>query len=75
MVRLLDGAEIVCESRAMPKRLESALANLEKKIKKRLTNRQKCDIIKIQMRDTKQPKSIWESIENRQTRRSVKPFL
>ena len=56
MARLLDGAEIVCESRALPKRLESALANLEKKIKECLTNHQKCDIIKIQMRDARRPK-------------------
>ena len=28
--RLLDGAEIVCDNRAVPKRLESALANLKK---------------------------------------------
>ena len=30
--RLLDGAEIVCDNRAVPKRLESALANLKKKV-------------------------------------------
>lgn len=58
MARLLDSAEIVCESRAMPKRLESALANLEKKIKECLTNHQKCDIIKIQKERETSPSGV-----------------